>query len=455
MNSRINRVDWIYFAISAVLFVAGIFFHLVGNYPVVAILAIVINILFLVKFRNKIPLFILFVYILLHTKVFITYFIQGYSISYWEDFQNPAVLGTVLVAHLVFIFFLGNSVTNKVSQTTYNITSVAKSNVYLFFTFAFVGVLILIFGLRGENIFQSGVYADSETVTKSTLHEYFIIIFLFLVIYAPQGKFYKAIVLFFFLIFIGKTLLYGGRVEVLQISLMYFYIFYVFKSRVKLKHIIMMLVFGVYISGVVSNIRANPLNFLNGNYIDFLSPGQILFPKTENEMISSTEGDVIQASARMIGMAKTGDISTLERMSSFISYLASPIVPASILPATTNLATFKQEFYHSGGGGLISSYFFIWLGYAGPILIALILGFFITKFYEFENGYYIIYGTCLLSMFPRWFSYSPILIIKFSVYAVILYIIVIMVVDAFRNLFLYNAGRKKMNNVFRRTTSKI
>jgi hypothetical protein len=299
-----------------------------------------------------------------------------------------------------------------------------------------------VFGLSGENIFISGTYANAEVVQKSTLHEYFILVFLFIMAYAPQGALYQRIIQLFLFIFTTKTLLYGGRVEVLQIFLLFFYVRYVFNNKIKLKSVILVIILGIYFSGLVSNIRANPLILFSNNFIDLFNPLNILFNQPENGIMSSTEGDVVQSSARIVGLVQSNEISLTKRIISFFNYLVSSIVPPSLLSEPTNLATYKQEIFHSGGGGLISTFFYVWLGYPGPVLIALMVGFLIRKFYLFNNNFYILYGICLLSMFPRWFSYNPIFLIKFCLYSIFLFICIILIQILARKFFSYGISKK-------------
>ena len=442
MTIRFQESDLIYFNITIVLFFCAVADYFFGSLKVMPFAVVLINIVFVIKFHRQIPIFILFVFFFFYSIIFFSFFIQGYEISYWPDFQTPKAIGVVLLSHLLFLFFLGNSISSRYHKIDYNLTKVIKPNIYVFICLCFLGVILILFGLTGENIFISGTYANPEVVQKSTLHEYFILVFLFIIAYAPKGALYQGIILLFLFVFSTKTLLYGGRVEVLQIFLLFFYVRYVFNNKINLRSVILILFLGIYFSGLVSNIRANPLILLSDNFIDLFNPVNIFFNQSENRIISSTEGDVIQSSARIVGLVQINEISLFQRIISLFNYLMSPIVPPSLLPEPTNLATYKQESFHSGGGGLISTFFYVWFGYPGPILIALIIGFLIRKFYLFSNKLYFIYGICLLSMFPRWFSYNPIFLIKFCLYSIILFILIMAIQISVRNFFSYGISKK-------------
>jgi hypothetical protein len=442
MSIRFQESDWLYFTITFVLFLCAVTDYFFGSLKVMSLSVVLINIVFVIKFHKQIPIFILFVFFFLYSKIFPLFFLQGYQISYWPDFQTTKAIGIVSMSHLLFLFFLGNSISSQYYKIDYDLKQVIKPDIYVFICLCFLGAILIVFGLSGENIFISGTYANAEVVQKSTLHEYFILVFLFIMAYAPQGALYQRIIQLFLFIFTTKTLLYGGRVEVLQIFLLFFYVRYVFNNKIKLKSVILVIILGIYFSGLVSNIRANPLILFSNNFIDLFNPLNILFNQPENGIMSSTEGDVVQSSARIVGLVQSNEISLTKRIISFFNYLVSSIVPPSLLSEPTNLATYKQEIFHSGGGGLISTFFYVWLGYPGPVLIALMVGFLIRKFYLFNNNFYILYGICLLSMFPRWFSYNPIFLIKFCLYSIFLFICIILIQILARKFFSYGISKK-------------
>ena len=272
-------------------------------------------------------------------------------------------------------------------------------------------------------------------ISKSTMHEYFVLIFFFLIVYSSNSKWNKICLNILLISYILKTLLYGSRVEVLEILLLWFYLFFIYENKIKIRHLLFISLLGFYLINVVSNIRSNPVGFMRGDDIaTFFDPTTIFVNKSKQEIISSNEGDVIQSSARIIGLIDKNEISTTQRGLSFISYLVSPIIPSTLLPPYSNLSSFKQEYFKSGGGGLISTYFYTWLGYLGPVLIGLILAFSINKLYSNNSIYFYVYGTMLFVTFPRWFAYNPIMLIKFCLYSI--------VIAFFTNSFVFYKERK-------------
>lgn len=416
-----NKVDFYFLILTSILSFIGVLFYVFDYKAVLAVSLIVINVLFLIKFLNKIPIFILFFYILLHSKIFVLFYLWNFSISFWTSFQNDNEIGPVLISLLLFLYVLGNVISsNKVSENFYSY-KITKPSKITFWIISTILVFILFFGIQGDNVLVSGGYNNFENIQKSTLHEYFILIFLLLILYAPKHGLYKNIIRLFLFFYVVKTLLYGGRIEVVQIFLLFFYLFYLFKNKIKTRYILLFLFLGIYFNGIVSNIRSNPKIILEQNYSSLFNPKEVFALDLKNPYISSTEGDVVHSSARMVGLINTNELTISDRLISFTSYIISPFIPPSYLSDLSNLSTYKQDLVQSGGGGLISTYFFCWMGYLGPIIAALFIGVFINRFFELYSPGIYIYGLCLLTMFPRWFSYNPIFLIKFSLYAVILF----------------------------------
>src|SRR5690606_29816058 len=125
-------------------------------------------------------------------------------------------------------------------------------------------LLIIIYGIQGENILESG-YGGGE-VQKGTLHEYFILIFLLIVLVFPnKSLFGKVVVYSLFILFCFKTILYGGRIEVLQISLLFLYLMWILSGRIKKALVYVGAILVIYVGEVFGSIRSNPSEFLQGN----------------------------------------------------------------------------------------------------------------------------------------------------------------------------------------------
>lgn len=408
-------------ALSVLIFILGLFFLLFNNVKALCFMAVLLNTVFIIKFRENVPLFILFIFIYFYTFTFIYYYFFNYYLSVWLDFQSFGTYKKVLINHYLFIFVLGLFTSNKKhSDLRLKVEEIVRSNTVVYYILCFIFILLVFFGIRGENIFESGIYADSESMKKTTLHEYNIIVYLFILIYSKNSKSFLLLNAFFLSIFISKTLLYGGRIEVLEICLLFFYYYYVFRNKINYQHVLFLSIAGYFFMYIFQNIRSNPLALINfdlGTIFDF---SELLNFNSAKTYIDSNQGDVLQSSARMIGLIDVGLIPFYNRIFGSIIFIFSILIPPNFLPEFSNLSVFKQELYSSGGGGLISTYFYVWYSYLGPIIIAFYLSIILNGFFKTNNSYIKIYGLTILISFPRWFAYNPIQIVKFCLLPVLI-----------------------------------
>lgn len=389
---------------------------------IVSIIGALTTLTFVIKFNKNIPLFLMFSFFLLYNLDSIRFYLTDIDLSFWSAFQAKDIVNEVIIYNTLFITALGNSIPYNVNKEKIFLYDYSLKNRFIFFSFFCVCSIIILFGISGESLLTGGAYGSAE---KSSFNEYFIMFFLMLILSLPKNNlFYKYLMGFLVLLYTSKNLLYGGRIEVLQLFLLIFYIYYVFNKNIKHSWFYIFVFIAFYVNEVTSAVRTNPLDFFAGNYWNYLNP--ITFFKTDNDLhyLASNQGDVLQSSARILGLIKIDLLSLWERFFSFLTYIFSPFVPSSFFPDYANLASYKQDMYRSGGGGLISTYFFAWLGYLGPVLIGLFIGYFIRCFYTKESIYYKIYGATLLITFPRWYAYNPIFIVKFCLYSVFIFFMV-------------------------------
>lgn len=379
---------------------------------VVLVFLIMTNFFLVLSLRKNIPLFIFSIFISFYTLALIPYFFLNYQISFFDRFNNLIHYDKALKVHslflLSFLFFIPKYNFNNEYINYLKLSY--KNNNFLFYLFYLICVLVMLNGMSGENLFESGQYS-SDLVVKSSLYEYFILFYLISFYYSSRKGFHIFLLISIYIIYCFKTLLYGGRIEIVQISIMLFLIYTVNNKIVvsKLK-ILAFLIFFYYFNVIVSNIRNNPENILNKEYVEVLNP--ISFINSGNKVIYSNEGEVFQSSSRLIGMADTGVLSLENRFVSLITFSISAFVPSNLLPPAANLISYKQDEITSGGGGLISAYFYVWFGWFGPLIISYFLIFILNKIQYSNNDLFKLYGIMILSTFPRWYSYNPIILFK-------------------------------------------
>ena len=405
---------------SFILFISIIIFLFIPNNSLVSFLLLFIPILYIYKFSKNIPLLILFIFFSLYNIDACKYFIYNIKLTAWLDFQEKNYINKVLLLNSFFIYTFGLIIPNRINYYNINLNVFNKIKgklQYYLLVILFIGILIFI--KSGNNILLGGIYGESAD--KSPLNEYSIVLFTILLFSTPnENLIYRIISNLLFSIYIIKNLLCGNRIEIIQITIIYFYYFYVFRNKIKASTLIILIFFGIYTSTVISYIRTDPYSFIQGNYVSTLNPINIFIPNTDVEFLNSNQGDVIQSSARLVGMTDIGFINFQERVGSFIYYLISPLTISGKLPESADLSHFKQDTYKSGGGGLISIYFYVWLSYFGPIFVGLLLGLIIRFSFFTKNIYIILYSILIFISFPRLFSYNPIALIKFCLSGIII-----------------------------------
>lgn len=382
--------------------------------------AMIINIILVVISYNKIPFFILFVFFLKYTTIPYYYFVEGYQISAWQDYMSERNLNFISI--LLCIFYFGISLTFRSWETVdiFNIKKFKNTNTPLFYISLTLGALCSVFGLTGDTIVSVGY--GSGGFEKSSIFEYTLIFLTISCFLSDEKKTLQNILLVIFVVFYAvKSFLYGGRVEVIQAGLIYLYI----KKNLFISHrlpkLLILMVLGYGLIELVGAIRSNPILVLKVINLDFSA---LHFSGQDNgRVLINNASDVTQASARILGMIEFGEISDIYRLLSFLSYILS--LPAFLISkdfaSYQNLASYKQDIYRSGGGGLIIAYFYTWLGFLGPLVAGLWIGHMSSWLYQIKSRSKFIYALLVLTTFPRWYAYGPILLVKFCVFGVVFF----------------------------------
>lgn len=417
-----SKKDYLILFFTTVFLTIGfITFFINDKSNLISLIGLLITSFFVIKFFRSIPLFIMFLFFILYNVDSVKFFYTNIDLTLWPDFQQKDIINKVLLCNSLFIFCLGNYIPSSINNNHISIIKYSINNRFFFFLNLLICILIILFSISGESIINGGVYGEAQ---KSPLNEYFILFYLFLFLTKPKVFFYKNIILFVGFIYCFQNLIYGGRIEILQLCLLTFYTLYVFEKKINYSFFYLFILFAFYFNMVIDAIRSNPIDFISGYYLQYLDPRNLFFSDNNLTYLASNQGDVIQSSGRILGLIQNDILSFSDRLLSFFSYILSPIIPSKLLPDYSNLASYKQDLYRSGGGGLIGVYFYTWLGFLGPVVSGIFIGYYINFFYFKNSIYYKLYGLCLMISFPRWYAYSPIFLIKFCLYSVILFFII-------------------------------
>lgn len=362
--------------------------------------------------KKNIVFILVSVYMFLYTYVTRYTFFYNIPISFHESFGQSNFIYKASLIHFLFliIFCLVLKIPKKEDMKQINI----QDNKYIFYLNFIIAFIAMILGRSGEMIFDSGGYGQGE-VKQSTINEYFFIFFVVSFIFSGLKRRNTIFLISLAGIYCLKNLLFGGRIEVVMMGLCLFYL--LFQYKMNLKQFALLLLVGISFFNLYGIVRGNPLILLEDNWYTALSEQNV----DTNDFIMSQEGDVNQATSRIVGMADTNIIPFKERIGSFFYFIFSSVVPSSALPPIANLSAYNSNIYTVGGGGLISSYFYVFGSFPAVILIAMFLAYFFSQTGNNNKKLLMqLYIIFLVITLPRWFAYNPIAIIKLSVYGALI-----------------------------------
>jgi hypothetical protein len=210
---------------------------------------------------------------------------------------------------------------------------------------------------------------------------------------------------------------YGLRNEFIQMAVLLLILFY--KEKSTFGFYVVLVFAAIYFSSLFSSFRSNPIEFLQRPLLENLSLKNVF--ASSDDFYISHQGDVVHSSSRLISFADNNIVPFETRMSSFVGWLSSSIIPWRFLPEEANMAAYLKDQYPTGGGGSPFAYFYFWLSYPGVILIGVVVGLIIRGYVRQIGSLYGVYFVIVIATFPRWLSYSPINLIKMGVYGFVIY----------------------------------
>lgn len=300
-----------------------------------------------------------------------------------------------------------------------NFTIEKSSNFLIFYFNIIICLLIAFFSKSGESIFSSGGYGQSEinNLGGFAIGEYFLIFFLIAYKFSGKSSIHNKILLSVGFVYIIESLAFGLRNELIQLSILIFFLYY--KEKRKNGLYLFLILSGLYFSSLFSILRSDPKSFFQNSIVENLSIKNLF--NNNNDTYISHQGDVVHSSSRLINFRDNNLVSNSIIYSSSLLFFSSSIIPQKYLPEQANMAAYKQDEFPVGGGGNIFAYFYFWFSYPGVIIIAIFIGLILRYFPKYINTQYSAYFILTLVTFPRWFSYTPINLFKLTFYGLIIY----------------------------------
>ena len=377
------------------------------------------TILMLFCFYNSLKTKIINLFILFSSSYIIPIFFFLFSnkiITSYNHSNTIDLLSKYLLLYNLFFTIIYYFINNSFNE---NIIINKNNNFIIFYLNIFICLFIAFFSKSGESIFSSGGYGQTEinNLGGFAIGEYFLIFFLIAYKFSGYSKLKNKILLSVGLIYIFESLLFGLRNELIQLSILIFFLYY--KEKRKNGLYLFLILFGLYFSSLFSILRSDPKSFFQNSIVENFSI--INFFNNNNETYISHQGDVVHSSSRLINFRDNNLVPNSIIYSSSLLFFSSSIIPQKYMPEQANMAAYKQDEFPVGGGGNIFAYFYFWFSYPGVIIIALFIGVILRYFPKYINTQYSAYFILTLVTFPRWFSYTPINLFKLSFYGLIIY----------------------------------
>ena len=385
----------------------------VSYFVIPTILLLVIDLI--INFK-KVQILILFVlYSFLYFLYLIPYFWFHIRLSAYTEFQNFQLFSFVLFEF--YLFYLGLSLS---SIKCFNPQNIRLKNcihfycpfkiqlAYLLFLFIVLGVIMK----QGQNVFLSSspYNAYMDNLESSSALPMFWLLFMFFGHYVIRQKQMRIISFpVLYVLFMYFCITRGYR-NLLAPVIFLMFLFY-FDSKIKLKWLLWLFLFAF-----VAMIGLNALKM----GVDF----KWIYLLTESdEFILSHHADNLYISAQGLGLVGDDRISFWNRIMLNIGFLLESIYPPSLLPDFMKYPAIIRLHADNGGGGLCIGGAFLMWGFGGILLFGYLLGELIRVSYNYSNKSLKLISMVVLIFSANWFSYDFHVILRFSVFACIIYIL--------------------------------
>ena len=385
-------------------------------------------------FTTKNNIFIILeLFMLIYAIVPIIYFIVGASISPYQhlDYDNYKNMVSVLQIQSVFVVvFLSFAPID--TEFSFSNIIVPRRQLFSWAITAFLMVISLLFvNWRSVSVYFRGSY--SIETESSIIFDYFMI---FVVVnrFFCDAKWQKRLNMILTIIVSFVCVMIGKRLTAIT-NLLLIYILD-FNGKIKKRTLIWIAAIGILVFNSIQFTRVGQiptiLNVLTGITI-------------EHGVYRGNSCDVWYASEVIYKLIDTGVFDWTFRIKSFLGTFLNSFLTTSLTPKEALVNVYITEnalFPYTANGGLIGVSTYLWLGYAGVVLFAIIICRIIKEGFKSYNMFKTLYAMLVLATFPRWYTYNPRILFKFAFVAVMIF--------AFVKLF----SRTDLDNDIARETTK-
>jgi len=405
---------------------------------ILSIYTVIVLFLTLLKTRDSQPLFIVVLFIASYSIMPMLYFVFDIKISFYTLFANYEAYSNTLNYQAIFVasLYIFSKTTYKKNRKIIDGLPL-KNNILIYNLNIAIMIFIILFGKSGNNLFLSGGYGsvNSSLLGETALWEYILIFTLGAYVFSGKIKIRLFIILVISGLFIIKDILLGGRIASLQLLILNFIL--IFENKFSNKQFKIIILIGFIVFFFFGAIRDNPDKYFS----DF---SQLLFdPYT----ILSNQGEVFYSSTLLIALVNEDVIDVFYRLKSLIGNIISLFMPSRFVFEEADIIWIaSRRLGGTGGGGLLTSYFYLWLGPIGVFLIGNYISTIFNKLYYNTNKYFKYYSILVLSTAPRWYAYKPLALFKLSLYVVIVLFIFFLVDNQMLKSNRYNNRLKGVKN---------
>lgn len=379
---------------------------------ILSIWIVVFSIYKLLKTKNNL-FFLLELFMLVYSIIPLYYFVLGYQIDSYQKLdlnQYDNMLAITKIQSLFIVFFLNSIPLNNEKSFKKSLIIKKRPLAWLFSLFVMLSCFILIDWGKMKTVLINGYSTEGA---GSILFNYFVIFALINYIYSDTYE-RKKINMILTSILACASLLTGARMATIILGILVYILH--FEENMRKKHIVLIFVGAFLFFTAFQFIRVKEIPTLN----------DLLGNNANVQILANNQGDVWYASEVIYKLIDEGIFDTTFRIKSFWGTFLNAFLTTSLTPeeALVNMYIMNHKlFVYPNGGGLIGITTYLWLGYLGPIISAVILGRIIRKGLNKVNEGYVLAAILVLVTLPKWYTYEPRILFKFAFVGVVMYLI--------------------------------
>ena len=384
----LKRKSTLILIMSVLIYMISILFILtypmtLNNNIFLSLITLIVSILFMVKVKKNIGLFIIGLLI-----AYVNYSIFIGEFLFFETLTTPFTslktidnYGLAIKSVLIFIWTLFYFIKDiQPLHITYRYENL------IFIVSVLFLVYILIFGIIRTP-------QESYQVAITPLYEYSKLVLIAGFVFSGNKKGLKIILSLLALLLSLQDIYYGGRITTIQIGLIV--LFMMFHHQINYKNILLLFIVGL--------IGLEAVNIYRYNYdisqIDLSILSQII----NKYLMFDTATFAFYSSITHIEVSSL--LSLGERLSWFVEFMLSMV---ELNTKNIDISLYiSNNYYLNYGGGLITSWFYFWLGYLGIIFISLLTAFLIRYALKNTSLFHTLIFFVIVVTVPRWYLYSP------------------------------------------------